>query len=186
MDEITPAKRAPGDLRLVQRFLNSVSFERGEDELDSPEALRAWLGERGLMGAAEPVTEGDRRRAIDVREGLRALLLANNGGELDSAALERLDRAASRAGLRFQSLPGADPRLAPDAAGVDGGLAELLGIVATAVADGSWERFKACPRDDCRWAFFDHSKNRSGKWCQMEVCGNLEKARTYRRRHAHT
>ena len=38
--------------------------------------------------------------AIDVREGLRALLLANNGEELDEPAVERLERAASRAGVR--------------------------------------------------------------------------------------
>jgi predicted RNA-binding Zn ribbon-like protein len=177
-------KRAPGRLELVQSFLNSVDFESGGDELESPEALRAWLAERDLMGAEDSVTEGDLRRAIDVREGLRTLLLANNGGELDIAAVERLDKAASRAGLRVHATPGGC-RLAPDATGVDGALADLLGIVATSQADGTWDRFKACPREVCRWAFYDRSKNRSGKWCNMEVCGNVEKARAYRRRHAH-
>jgi predicted RNA-binding Zn ribbon-like protein len=185
MEESNPAKRAPGRLELVQRFLNSVDFETGEEELASAETLRAWLAERELMAPGDPVTDGDLRRAIDVREGLRALLLANNGSELDGAAVERLDRAASRAGLRFQVLPGADPTLAPDATGVDGALADLLAVVATSVADGTWARFKACPRDCCRWAFYDRSKNRSGKWCEMEVCGNVEKARAYRRRHSH-
>jgi predicted RNA-binding Zn ribbon-like protein len=185
MEEGSPAKRAPGKLALVQRFLNSVGFESGTEEFDSPEALREWLAERGLMGPSEPVTEGDLRRAIDVREGLRALLLANNGVELDKAAVERLDHAASRAGLRVFIVEDEGPCLCPDARGVDGALAELLGIAARSVADGTWARFKACPRDVCRWAFYDRSKNRSGKWCDMEVCGNVEKARTYRKRHAH-
>ena len=175
---------APGRLDLIRQFVNSVDFDDGEEELSSPEYLRAWLAERELMGADDPVTEGDLRRAIDVREGLRAQLLANNGAELDTAAVELLDAAAGRACLRVFIVPGEGPCLAPDATGVDGALAELLGISARAVADGTWERFKACPRDVCRWAFYDRSKNRSKKWCDMDSCGNVEKARSYRKRHA--
>ena len=46
----------------------------------------------------------------------------------------------------------------------------------------SWQRLKACSRDVCHWAFFDQSKNHSGRWCQMDVCGNIEKARAFRER----
>jgi predicted RNA-binding Zn ribbon-like protein len=184
MEEQSPAKQPPGQLELVERFVNSLHMHEShddEEELGSPAALLAWLAERELISADEEVTEGDLRRAVDVREGLRALALANNGVELDNAAVERLDRAASRAGLRVQSLAGA-PRLEPDAGGVDGALAALLGAVATSAADGSWERFKACPRDCCQWAFYDNSKNRSARWCDMASCGNVEKARAYRQR----
>lgn len=181
----------PGRLELVEHFVNSLHMHEGredEEQLHSPEALRAWLSEHELISPDEQVTEGDLRRAVDVREGLRALALANNGVELDAAAVERLDRAASRAGLRVQAVPGGRPRLEPDAGGVDGALATLLGVVATSVADGSWPRFKACPRDCCLWAFYDSSKNRSGRWCDMGSCGNIEKARAYRERqrgHSH-
>jgi predicted RNA-binding Zn ribbon-like protein len=184
MEEQSPTKQPPGQLELVERFVNSLHMhESHEDEeaFVSPAALRAWLAERDLISGDEEVTEGDLRRAVDVREGLRALALANNGVELDTAAVERLDRAASRAGLRVQSLAGL-PRLEPDAGGVDGALAALLGAVATSVADGSWDRFKACPRDCCQWAFYDNSKNRSARWCDMASCGNVEKARAYRQR----
>lgn len=182
---MTEAQQAPGRLDLIRQFVNSVDFDTGEEVFSSPEALRGWLAERELMDAGDAVTEGDLRRAIDVREGLRSLLLANNGAEVDQAAVERLDRAASRAGLRVFVVAGEGPCLAPDANGVDGALAELLGISARSVADGTWERFKACPRDVCRWAFYDRSKNRSKKWCDMDSCGNVEKARSYRKRHAH-
>jgi predicted RNA-binding Zn ribbon-like protein len=188
MEEQSPAKQPPDRLELVERFVNSLHMhENREDEehFTSPDALRAWLAERDLISADEEVSEGDLRRALDVREGLRALALANNGEELDQAAVESLDRAASRAGLRVQAFSGA-PRLAPDAGGVDGALATLLAAVATSVADGSWERFKACPRDCCQWAFYDNSKNRSAKWCDMASCGNVEKARRHRKRHTHS
>jgi len=54
--------------------------------------------------------------------------------------------------------------------------------VATAIADGSWARLKVCRSDSCRWAFYDASKNRSGAWCTMAVCGNRNKVRAYQRR----
>lgn len=182
VSESEPGRRAPGPLYLVQRFVNSVDIEDGDEELVSPEALRAWLAERGLMDADEPVSQSELRRALDVREGLRALLLANNGEPHDEARVERLDRAAGRAGLRVRFASGEEPALAPEARGVDGALARLLALVAAAAAQGDWWRLKACPRHDCMWAFYDHSRNRSGRWCRMEVCGNVEKARAYRRR----
>jgi predicted RNA-binding Zn ribbon-like protein len=178
----TPEKTAPGALELVQRFVNSVDLESGEDELAGPEELRGWLAERDLIAADARVSRADFNRAIEVREGLRALLMANNGMPLDEERVARLDRAAARAGVRVVFTAGSEPRLAPESGGVDGAIARLLAIVAGAVEQGRWARLKACPRDVCHWAFFDHSKNHSGRWCLMEVCGNIEKARKFRER----
>jgi predicted RNA-binding Zn ribbon-like protein len=178
----TPEKTAPAPLELVQRFVNSTDLDSGEDELASPEELRAWLAERGLIDPDERVSAADLRRAIDVREGLRALLMANNGMPVDEQRVARLDEVAARAGVRVTFPAGSPPQLAPASAGVDGALAHLLAIVAGAVEAGQWNRFKACSRDVCHWAFFDHSKNRSGRWCEMSVCGNIEKARAFRER----
>src|SRR5687767_5660714 len=100
--ESAPEKTAPKPLYLVQRFVNSVDLESGEDELSSPDALRDWFAERGLMGGDERATATDLRRALDVREGLRAVLLANNGMPLDEDKVERLDRAVARAGVRVR------------------------------------------------------------------------------------
>jgi predicted RNA-binding Zn ribbon-like protein len=177
-----PEKTAPGELELVQRFVNSVDLESGEDELGSADELRDWLAERELIDPAETVTAADLRRALTVREGLRALLMGNNGMAPDDERVERLDRVAARAGVRVRFEPGSDPRLAPEAAGVDGAIGRLMAIVAGSVEQGTWRRLKACPRDVCHWAFFDQSKNRSGRWCQMDVCGNIEKARAFRER----
>ena len=179
----TPVKTAPHPLDLVQRFVNSVDLESGEDELTSPEALREWFAERGLLDGGDMVSGGDLARALDVREGLRAVLRGNNGLPLDEHAVERLDQAVGRAAVRVRFATGRDPELVADARGVDGAIARLMAIVAASVEHGDWERLKACPREDCEWAFFDKSKNRSGRWCTMEACGNVEKARSYRERH---
>ena len=181
--EVQPErKEAPGDLELVRNFVNTLDLEDEEEDLGSLEALRDWLVERELMDAGDPVTDGDLRRAIDVREGLRAILLANNGSPYDEGAVERLDRAASRAGLRLRFHPGGCAEFEPDATGVDGALARLLAIVAEARVEGEWQRLKACADHGCQWAFYDKSKNRSKKWCRMEVCGNVAKARSFRAR----
>src|ERR671914_542378 len=100
--ESAPEKTAPQPLYLVQRFVNSIDLENGEDELTSPEALRDWLAGRGLMSRGEPASRADLRRALEVREGLRALLLANNGMPLDADKVQRLDSAAARAGVRMR------------------------------------------------------------------------------------
>lgn len=180
INESVPEKRAPDPLYVVQRFVNSVDLEDGEDELESPEQLRSWFAQRGLMEDDEPVSAADLRRALDVREGLRALMLANNGHELDAAKVERLDRAARRGAVRVRFGP--DPAIVPAAAGVDGAIGGLMAIVAAAVADGGWARLKACSSDTCEWAFYDKSKNRSGRWCSMATCGNQDKARAFRER----
>jgi predicted RNA-binding Zn ribbon-like protein len=180
--ESTPEKTAPEPLRQLQRFVNSIDLESGEDELTSPEALRSWLVERGLMATEGGLTAADLRRALDIREGLRSMLLRNNGLELDERKVERLDAAAGRAGVRVRFRADQDPALVPAVGGVDGAFAKLLGIAAAAVENGTWKRLKACPREECEWAFYDHSKNRSGRWCLMEDCGNIAKARAFRER----
>jgi predicted RNA-binding Zn ribbon-like protein len=65
---------------------------------------------------------------------------------------------------------------------VDGAIGVLLAIVAEAMLDGSWSRMKACPGRHCGWVFYDRSKNGTGRWCSMAVCGGREKARSYYRR----
>jgi len=180
--ETSAAKAAPEPLYLVQRFVNSVDLETGEDELGTPDALRDWFADRGLMERDDPVGAADLRRAVDVREGLRAVLLQHNGLPLDERLVERLDRAVGRAPVRVRFEPGRDPELVASCSGVDGAIARLMAMVATGVESGHWERLKACPREECEWAFYDRSKNSSGRWCSMESCGNIEKARAFRAR----
>ncbi|MEU4242496.1 CGNR zinc finger domain-containing protein [Actinoplanes sp. NPDC026619] len=50
------------------------------------------------------------------------------------------------------------------------------------MAGGGWNRLKLCSAADCRWAFYDTSRNGGGRWCSMEACGNRNKTRAYRRR----
>lgn len=180
--EAAPEKRAPEPLRLVQQFVNSVELDEDDDELRSPQDLKRWLLSRGLIAPAAQVTAADLRRALEVREGLRSLLGVHNGATPDPDAAQRLDTALEGAALRASFAPDGTPGLSPVREDARAGLARLMAIVAAAAADGTWPRLKACADDGCRWAFYDQTKNRSGRWCSMEVCGNQHKARAFRER----
>jgi predicted RNA-binding Zn ribbon-like protein len=69
-----------------------------------------------------------------------------------------------------------------DEASVRGAIGVLLAIVATAMIDGSWARMRICPGHECGWAFYDQSRNQTGRWCSMSVCGGRSKARAHYRR----
>jgi predicted RNA-binding Zn ribbon-like protein len=168
---------APGELVLVQSFINSnydLEFEHGADLFATPATLGRWLERRRLSGSSR-FTYRDVDRAVAVREGLRAL--AGGGGEL--ADLNRAARGAVIE-LRFADR---GPQFVPGGGGpLDRALAVVLAIVARAMLDHSWTRLKICPGEHCGWAFYDHSRNQSGRWCSMSVCGGRAKARTHYRR----
>jgi predicted RNA-binding Zn ribbon-like protein len=170
---------APNDLALIEDFVNTADLETGEEELGSPDALSAWLTDRGLAGG--PLGHDDLASAVALREHLRALLLANNGGELDPSVPAALSAAAERARLTVALDEQGRATVVAQAGGIDRVAGRLLGIVARAQADGTWERLKACPWHTCHFAFYDHSRNHSRTWCSMAVCGNRAKAQTYRR-----
>jgi predicted RNA-binding Zn ribbon-like protein len=165
------------DLQLVRDFVNTHDLEAGVDELADARGLAAWLRMRGLWNGT-PSAE-DAAAAREAREALRDLMRANNGCDAapeESAAT--LDGAARRAGVEIHFGPGALELAAPP-----GGIGEVLAAAGRTMADGSWQRLKACRSDTCRWAFVDAARNRSRQWCSMKVCGNRAKARAFRQRH---
>lgn len=175
---------APGDLQLVQAFVNTFwdLDGGGGEQLVSPAALAEWLAAHGLVEAGVRLGRADLERALDVREGLRALLFVNNGTAADQGAIERLNTALRAPGLHVQLDAAAPPGFSALRRDFDAALASIATIVAVAQIDGSWHRLKACPGVHCGWAFYDHSRNQSGSWCSMSVCGSRAKAREYRRR----
>ena len=171
---------APAGLETVRRFVNTYDAETGIDEIADAAALGAWLSAAGLADPFGP-GEADVARAAAMREALRALLFANNGAEPDPAAHERLNAALAGSSLEVRFEAGG-AKLVPGGSGMDAALATLGAIVREAMQDGTWPRLKACPADDCQWAFYDRSRNRSRTWCQMDLCGNRAKVRAFRER----
>jgi len=183
-EQIEPGGRpkAPGRLELLQRFVNSYNhdFPPEWDRIGTPESAQAWLRQKRLIAPADRVREADVARLRDLREAIRTLALANQGAQAGKAATDVVRKAAGPARLRV-SIDGAGrTALEPDARGVDGAVATLLGILHEAQLSGQWPRLKGCRQ--CGYAFFDRSKNRSAAWCAMSICGNRTKNRAYYRR----
>jgi predicted RNA-binding Zn ribbon-like protein len=175
---------APGDLEVVREFVNTLEIdgESREEELRSPEMLASWLEGRGLLPGGEPLGEEDLRRALELREALRGMLLANNGVEVGRDPFETFERLAAGAELSVRLGADRRPHLEPTTSGFDGAIGRLAAIVYESAVEGTWPRLKACHADDCEWAFYDTSRNRSGTWCDMSSCGNRAKVRAYRER----
>jgi len=175
MDRFDPGRQpagrrpAPGRLGYVQAFLNSFwdLDADGVDGWETPEGLAAWLRERGFD---DTVTEAERARTVSLRDGLRAALLGKgwHGVRDEGALVARHDATGAW--------------LEPAGDGPAAARSLALAIVLEARRDGSWERMKACPGPHCGWAFHDHSRNRSGQWCSMRICGNRTKGAAFRRR----
>lgn len=177
--QISP-RQAPGELAILQAFLNTENRKAAVDELETPYDLDAWLSSRSLLPPGTKVTIEDFERALDVRRGLQALVMAHSGyAELDTSAIERLNKASAgaRVEVRFDD-DGALRFVAASTSFADA-LGRLLAMVAAARLEGEWTRLKACANDRCRAAFYD--SKRTGKWCS-DRCGGLMRARTYDRR----
>ncbi|GAA2283867.1 hypothetical protein GCM10010145_37220 [Streptomyces ruber] len=164
MSERSPA---PGGLALIQSLVNTLDVETGADSLGTAEG-RARYG----------LTVGELPRARELRESLRAALLAHAGhpphrevtplGELLSGApllvtVDAQDGSAALAPADGQPL-----------------LDRVAAAVAEALVAGTWLRLKACEAADCLWAYYDRSPAGRGRWCSMQVCGARAKMRRYR------
>ncbi len=179
----TRSAEVPHSLQLLIEFVNTLDPDDQSDELATAEGLRSWLAQRRLLRPDNPsLTESERQAAVRLREALRALMLANNGADADPAAAAELDEVTRAGELGITVTDDGSAQLVARAGGLAGALGRLVLPVAEGAQDGSWRRVKACRAGDCLWAFYDRSRNRSGVWCDMAVCGNREKVRAYRKR----
>ncbi|MGW7359325.1 CGNR zinc finger domain-containing protein [Streptomyces sp. NPDC054802] len=156
---------APGGLALIEALVNTLDIETGADGLDTPEARERFT-----------LTPSDLPAARDLREALRAACLAHAGHGMATA----LDTLLADAPLRVAIAP--DGSAAVRALGPATLLSRVAEAIATATADGTWARLKACEAEGCHWAYYDRSPGGRSRWCSMSVCGARTKMRTYRAR----
>jgi len=185
LDQIPAPLALPYDLAnsLDERvFTHHAGRTDRRDHLQTAGDLRAWLGARGLR--PHRVTAGDVELARELRTALRAAARANSDPAAVPAARRALARASERLPLRAGLDAAGQPRLEPAVGGTRGALAAIMAAATGAGERGDWSRLKMCAADDCRWVFYDASKPRSGRWCEMAACGNRAKTRAYRERRA--
>ena len=173
---------APGELAVVQAFINSLDREGGEEKFSNPGVLMSWAVENRLLAGSARLTRRDLLEARRVREALRDLLEANSGRRVSPEAIEILNRASAtaRVGRVFSITP--IPPTRPGGTTLADLLGQIFLIVIRAKVSGQWVRLKTCRSDICRWAYYDDSRNRTGQWCAMSICGSQSKMQRYRAR----
>jgi len=172
-----PRPDVPESVAVVRDFVNTTDHETGADDLATPAALAAYLHREGLAPSLSRAGGDDLDLAHRLRAGLRQALEVQDGAGADPSGLaqvlEQLDVSLT--------CDATGPVLTTSAAGVAGGLARIGVAAHTMAVRGFWGRLKICSSDECGWAYFDHSKNRSRSWCEYG-CGNKVKTRSYRAR----
>lgn len=149
------------------------------DELDSPRELERWLENRNLLAPGTRLDGDDLRRALRVREDLRALARVNNGDELDPAVFHRLDETVRDARFLLRIDDDGAPRFEPAGPGLEGVFGRLMNCMLRARLEGGWSRFKVCADATCGRAYFDRSRTVTGKWCCRQ-CGSRMRSTTFR------
>jgi predicted RNA-binding Zn ribbon-like protein len=170
---------APLPAAVVRDFVNTEDHETGEDALSTTTGLGDYLQAEQLWDGTGIVRRTHLERARLLRSGLREALEQHHDGE--DRPLEGLRRALGDMPVMLDWSVEQGPVLT--AAGT--GVARAVALVAVAAHEcatqGIWDRLKVCSADDCAWAYYDRSKNRSRNWCEYG-CGNKVKTRAYRER----
>jgi len=170
---------------VLQAFLNThfdLVTERGADVLATRAGAGRWLSGEGLLAPGARITQVDLDRLQCVREGLRELIAVGPGSSAQLPVARALNDHLTGAAIELRFTARGPELIAVGGSAVDRVLGSLTAIVARAMIDGSWRRLKVCPGPHCGWVFYDHSRNGSGRWCSMDVCGAREKARAHYRR----
>lgn len=181
--------KAPEPLDVVQDFANTNWLRTREEQLRDPCSLEGWLSDHALLDPVSrsaptraPANDADLELALRLRAGLRRMLAR------ESRPCASHTEPQTQAG-EFPDLPilislGADghPHIRPAVTGVPGALARILIAAWDGEREGRLERLKLCAAPDCRWAYYDPSRNKSATWCNMAVCGSRAKSRSYYQR----
>jgi predicted RNA-binding Zn ribbon-like protein len=165
-------------------------WRRDVDCLTSDGDVVGWLVRAGLLAAPAPAPAGLLAAARELREAIDAASCACAAGDAPgSEPLALIDEWLAYAGGRPQL------RRGPDGLPVLGERApsdsprRALGMVALDAAQllgtpGERARIRICASETCSARFYDRSPAGRRRWCSMEGCGNVEKARRHRARAA--
>jgi predicted RNA-binding Zn ribbon-like protein len=151
--------------------------------LRSPDDLRRWIKQAGLLDAPAPMDARALTRTCRLREAVYALVRAwPLEPAADSAVRDALAEVNEAARLPL-------PRHQLEESGHltrTGGVDEVLGAVARDAVDllgaADFARVRECLNEDCTRLFVDLSRSANRRWCGMAECGNRHKVANYRKR----
>jgi predicted RNA-binding Zn ribbon-like protein len=178
---------APGGVALVQDFLNTKAIEDHPDLLADPtsaqswvtHAVRAWSTTRGDDVHPPSLNPADVTRLRALRATIAGLITGDVSGSPGIGSVPASFALSDQGEVRLEPAGSSWRWLA----------SALWGEILLSQQTGTWRRLKQCHNPDCRSTFYDRSKNNSGVWHSVKVCGNaanLRASRARRRQHSDT
>ncbi|MDX3055456.1 CGNR zinc finger domain-containing protein [Streptomyces sp. NE06-03E] len=162
---------------LATSFTGTLSERHGSavERIPVPGRLVDWLAVYGL--AVDSCTTAQLGLARELRESIHAAATAAAIQDaLPAAAVRTINDRSARGRAAAILTPEGERRwrLGPDSR-----VEDALGVIAAdaiSVISGERDgRLALCASPTCRAAFFDTSRSRTRKWCDMNTCGNRQK-----------
>ncbi|GHF21084.1 zf-CGNR multi-domain protein [Streptomyces griseoluteus] len=162
---------------LSTSFTGTLSERHGDavERIPTPQRLVDWLAVYGL--AVDSCTTAQLDLARELRESIHAAATAAAIGDaLPAPAVHAINSRSTRGRAAAVLTPEGERqwRLGPASA-----VEDALGVIAAdAICLISGERdgrLALCASPTCRAAFFDTSRSRTRRWCDMNTCGNRQK-----------
>lgn len=151
--------------------------------LVTPDAARGF---DALAEQAPDAATAALREVIAFREAAFRLFVAlAQGAPAPAEAVADLNRWALEA-ARHAPLVATGQGLGWHPVEARGGLLQILwpivrSAVALAIDPSAVGRLRCCHGEGCEWLFLDMSRRQNRRWCDMSVCGNRAKVRTFRK-----
>ncbi|MFE6623911.1 CGNR zinc finger domain-containing protein [Streptomyces sp. NPDC057740] len=161
---------------LATSFTATLTERCGEslERIPVPSRLVDWLAVNGLV--VDSCTESQLDHARELRESIHAAATAVAKQEPLPAPAVRVINDCSTHGQ-------ASPILTPEgnwewrlgSASVEDALSVIAADAISIIAGERPGKISLCSSPTCRAAFFDASRGRTRRWCEMNTCGNREK-----------
>ncbi|MFI2289523.1 CGNR zinc finger domain-containing protein [Streptomyces niveus] len=162
---------------LATSFTGTLSERRGTavERIPTPQRLVDWLAVSGLT--VDSCTPAQLDLARELRESIHAAATAAAVQDALPAPAVRVinDRSAQGQAAAVLTPEGERLwRLGP-ATRVEDALGVIAADAISVIAGERDGRLALCASPTCRAAFFDTSRSRTRRWCDMNTCGNRQK-----------
>ncbi|MBE3000220.1 CGNR zinc finger domain-containing protein [Nocardiopsis sp. HNM0947] len=170
---------------LATSFTATLTERHGSpvERIPTPQRFVDWLAVHGLV--TDACTEAQLDRARELRESIHlAATAAAVQDPLPVSAVEVInDRSVEGRAAAILTPEGERQWRLGSASSVEDALGVIAADAISIIAGQRDGRLALCASSTCRAAFFDTSRSRTRKWCDMNTCGNRQKKARFEANH---
>lgn len=167
---------------LATSFTATLTERRGDavERIPTPQRLADWLGVNAL--AVDSCTTVQLEHAVQLREAIHsAATAAANRAPLPPSAVQVINDFSTRGQAAAILTPtGSRQWQLSSASSVDDALGVIAADAISIISGERDGRLALCASPTCQAAFFDTSRSRTRRWCEMNTCGNRQKKARFR------